>query len=84
MSQKAESTDVYVGVGERARLLGDVWVCTTAGRSTCGTPLSENERGGGVRSTLLLLGGPIPAGKEEDMAVMKSSPFSDGPPKHIK
>ena len=52
--------------------------------ATCGTPLSENERGGGVRSTLLLLGGPIPAGKEEDMAVMKSSPFSDGPPKHIK
>ena len=41
----------------------------------CGTPLSKHERGGGVRSTLLLLGVNIPAGKGEHTAVMKSPPL---------
>ena len=36
---------------------------------------SHNEKGGGVRSTLLLLGVNIPAGKGEHTAVMKSPPL---------
>ena len=43
--------------------------------TTCGTPLSKHERGGGVRSTLLLLCVNIPDGKGKHTAVMKSPPL---------